>query len=48
MSLSGFTKALVVAGFSVFSSMASADWIATYNGGTPSPQRLLRRVRPGL
>jgi PEP-CTERM motif len=37
MSLRGFTKALVVAGFSVFSSMASADLIGTFTGGRPPP-----------
>jgi hypothetical protein len=32
MSISGFTKALVVVGFSAFSSIASADFIQTFAG----------------
>jgi PEP-CTERM motif len=32
MGISGFTKALVVVGFSAFSSMASADFIQTFPG----------------
>ena len=32
MSISGFTKAVVVVGFSAFSSIASADFIATFPG----------------
>ena len=32
MGIRGFTKALVVVGFSAFSSMASADFIQTFEG----------------
>ena len=48
MGISKFTKALVVVGFSAFSSMASAAFIQTFVSDEPGGQRLLWRVRPGL